>query len=210
VEAIATRTTPGIDPPLPLGYPIALTAVALVTYSSVTSVLVVAFFVLYSYLGRQWILNDYFDEKQQQEQANETIQCDNDEDEDDTAPNTDLLALGGAIVSAGIMTPSSIIYGGGGGAAVTSAVASSGSGDTLWVVVAAAMATSIAIFGWLGNNKNNKLDFNQDKSFSFPPPTLKSPEQELMSLWDQTLTRNPENSNSSRSSSRSSSIDDLK
>jgi hypothetical protein len=198
VEAIVTRPTPGIIPPLPVGYPIALTVVALVTPSWTTSVLLVTFFVLYSFIGREWILNDYFDEKQQeqqQEQANETKHYETDSDEEDPAPNTDLLALGGAIVSAGILTPSSITYGGGGGGAAITAAASSGSDATLWVV-ALAMAASIGMFGWLGNNNNNKMDFNQDESSSLPPP-IKSPEHELMSLWDQTLTRNTENSNSS-------------
>jgi hypothetical protein len=107
VERLATtftKPTPGITPSLAIGYPLALLASAVIL--PVTSSLLLAFFfVLFSFIGRKFILEDYFEEAKEERGRDNTQ--DVDEDDEESRPTTDLLAFGAAIVSSGLLSPSS-------------------------------------------------------------------------------------------------------
>jgi hypothetical protein len=100
-----TKPTPGITPSLAIGYPLALlasTAVMPVT----SSLLLAFFFVLFSFLGRKFILEDYFEEVKEDRGRYNKQDIDDDDEEDFSRPRTDLFAFGAAIASSGLLSPS--------------------------------------------------------------------------------------------------------
>jgi hypothetical protein len=94
-----SKNTPGLAT-LPLGYPLALLILAALLPLS-TSLLLVVFFVGFAYIGRRFVQDD--------DDGIDTLSSEeeDEEEEEDLAarPTTDLLALGAAIVSAGILSP---------------------------------------------------------------------------------------------------------
>jgi hypothetical protein len=85
--SILAKPTPGI-PDLALGYPLTLLGAAAIVPAT-TSVLLAAFFGVFSFVGRRFVLDD----------------LDDDGEEEEDRPNIDFLALGAAVASAGILSP---------------------------------------------------------------------------------------------------------
>ena len=87
VASILVKPTPGI-PDLALGYPLTLLGAAAILPAA-TSILLAAFFGLFSFVGRRFVLDD----------------IDDDDDDEEDRSNVYLLALGAAVASAGILSP---------------------------------------------------------------------------------------------------------
>jgi hypothetical protein len=109
IASIISTPTPGIpnsSPPLALGYPLALVAVALLTTWQTAAVVTVLFGAL-SWLGRTLVLDDYYYELGDE---------DDDEDDEEERPPSPLLldfvSLVLSVVSASVLVPSSTAGGG--------------------------------------------------------------------------------------------------
>ena len=100
IENVFKSPVPGMSPPsLALGYPLTVGAIFLISPNTSFSIFLIGFFCIFSYLGRTWILDDS-DDEDKWDGVDQEI-------EDNTLgrPKTDLLAFGGAIVSAGLLSP---------------------------------------------------------------------------------------------------------
>jgi hypothetical protein len=173
VERLAmtfTKPTPGITPSLAIGYPLALLASAVIL--PVTSSLLLAFFfVLFSFIGRKFILEDYFEEAKEERGRDNTQ--DVDEDDKESRPTTDLLAFGAAIVSSGLLSPSSnhIVL-------AAPAAVNNGGGNLPILLGAIGLGSVILLLLAEGTSK---------------PPTAaaketeESFEKEIMDIWDREL-----------------------
>ena len=120
-------------------------------------VLLFLFFALYAFAGRKLILNDdLIDEKE----------------DDDEVQNTDLFALGAAIVSAGLLSPSGEANNLPGISVVSGLVVS-----TLGIGLILSILSQ--------NTDDATSEKDGDKALEDPPskPQI-SPEEELMKLWD--------------------------
>eukprot|EP00980_Cylindrotheca_fusiformis_P011189 scaffold2563_cov124-Cylindrotheca_fusiformis.AAC.20 len=94
-----TMPTPLISPSLAIGYP-ALLVGCFLGLPLPTASLLLVFFAVYAYIGRQFVLNDYLEE---QESTSEL-----EEEDDESRPNTDLLAFGSAVVCTALFAPDAV------------------------------------------------------------------------------------------------------
>lgn len=100
VEKVVDTTqisTPFISPSLSVSYPVALAA-GFLTLPLPTASLLLIFFVVYSYAGRQLVLKDYLEEQ-------ESGMAEDAEEEEEFGPNTDLVAFGFAVICAALFAP---------------------------------------------------------------------------------------------------------
>ena len=168
VSQIISQPILDITPDFALGYPIALLLVA-VWLPVTTSVLLFLFFALYAFAGRKLILNDDLIDE---------------EEDDDEVQNTDLFALGAAIVSAGLLSPSGDANSLPGVSVVSGLVVS-----TLGIGLILSILSQ--------NTDDATSEKDGDKALEDPPskPQI-SPEEELMKLWDKKFeTRQDKNEN---------------
>jgi hypothetical protein len=152
-----------LDPPLALGYPIVLlTGIWILPF--VTSILLVVCFGFYAWLGRSAVLSDW-------------------EDEEDAVAPVDLLALGAATVTSGLLTPfdSSVDDG------VTQAFASNAmivSSSPSWLgsmVIISLIAALLLVSSKVDLRVENDEDSLRDDDGAA------TNERALMNLWDQSL-----------------------
>ena len=154
IGQIISKPIPGIVPDFAIGYPIVL-LLATAWLPITTSVILILFFSLFSYAGRLLIKVD------------ELAADDGDE------TNTDLLALGGAIASAGLLSPIE-------GASDLSLAIPNALATSL-LISTVGIGTLLWILNW--NTDNEKIDIDESSSTS-----NLSPEQELMELWDKKMS----------------------
>ena len=154
IGQIISQPLPGIVPDFAIGYPIVL-LLAAVWLPVTTSVLFILFFSIFCYAGRR------------------LIKVDEDADNDEDETNTDLLALGGAIASAGLLSPFE-------GANDLPLVTTNSLAISL-VTSTVGIGTLLWILKW--NTDNEKVEEDEVSSSSSI-----SPEQELMELWDKKMS----------------------
>ena len=171
IEQVANtiaKPVPGIEPSLAIGYPIALSISALLLPID-TAALIGVFFGLYAFLGRRLILEEYAAEQQSRK--------DDDEEEEDR-PRTDLLALGAAIASAGLLSPDGFLK--------TSATVLVS--DNTWILLGTLVGVG-AVAWLLPPGKSHQGEEAEDETKDLP-----SVEREFMNLWDRKLKEEEDSS----------------
>ncbi len=160
-----------LDPPLATGYPILLLA-GLWILPPATSLLLILLFTIYSWLGRSVILEEEVEEDEQR-------------------PPTDLLALGAATVTSGLLAPfsSSIV----GGKTQYENVVS----DPFRLLVIITAVSVVALYlSFVANKSLSKSGMNRDEE-TLQSSDLLTNEKQLMEIWDQSLNeRNKKGDNS--------------
>jgi hypothetical protein len=165
-----SKNTPGLAT-LPLGYPLALLILAALLPLS-TSLLLVVLFVGFSYIGRRFVQDegDGIDTLSSEEEDEE------EEEEEDLAarPTTDLLALGAAIVSAGILSP-------GDGALNVERF------PPLGVLLVASLLIGSTVYFLRIPTSSASRTGSRPTVISEREPDIISPEKQWMNRWDQEL-----------------------
>lgn len=177
-----SRPIPLVDPPLAWGYPIVLVA-SLGILPLTTSLLFIGLFILFSWLGRAVVSSDDFVD-------------DDDVDEDNLRPPTDLLALGASIVTSGILAP----FGSSNSIVLNPSLENSP--GVMVASVGGLLLLSLGFFSWtsIGKVQQQSDPRSTDEPSLFDDPII-SNERQWMDLWDRSLEEQ-ESSKSDKSDKR--------
>jgi hypothetical protein len=151
-----------------------------------TTALLIAFYLLYCYLGQKFVLEDYFDEKLLSEQYSGNNEAKNAED-DDEPPPIYFFAFAAALLSSGILTPLDLF------SSESTSIATAIPDGSEILLSAPLLLVGVGIILALTNAVSLQEAMFDRKQDSYSMPSQENIEKQLMDLWDKQFLQDDSN-----------------